>query len=426
MSAGIDYNMSNKPDNGEIYQFAKTETYWLNRIKDSPTITQPNKDLFLRFFQDCELGVTVGIKRRIFYAQRLVVIGSWTQKPFQDLQENDYRDFAIHIKSATISGSLRKGQPISAATRNIYRTTIKKLLRWMYDGDLPKPAKKWLADEHVSKRLTAESLPTAQEVQKLIDTARNPRDKCFISLLAELGGRISEVGRLRIKDVVFDRYGAKVSLLQSKTDAGHVRDLRIVAGVTYLRSWLSVHPKAQDPDCCLWVNLTGKAYGQRLSYPTFAKILIDLQKHAGLTKRINLKLFRHYRATQVSKMQGISQSVRNRLMGWSETSKMPSTYTHLSNSDVDDALLRSMGIKADAAEERERACPHCQSKNPAGLDKCVQCGLPTTLAAAVSYDQSSEDRIKALEAQVAAFNENSLALLKKWDTPKGRALLAEA
>ena len=42
--------------------------------------------------------------------------------------------------------------------------------------------------------------------------AVQPRDKAFISMLYELGARIGEIGNLRVKDVVKDKYSFIVNL----------------------------------------------------------------------------------------------------------------------------------------------------------------------------------------------------------------------
>jgi integrase len=46
-------------------------------------------------------------------------------------------------------------------------------------------------------------LPTEEEIQKLVEACDNPRDRTFIMTLYESGGRIGEIGSLRIKDVEF-------------------------------------------------------------------------------------------------------------------------------------------------------------------------------------------------------------------------------
>ena len=56
------------------------------------------------------------------------------------------------------------------------------------------------------------------QINKMIRQCRDERDRAFISVLYESGCRISEIGILRIKDISFDRYGARISI-SGKTGA---------------------------------------------------------------------------------------------------------------------------------------------------------------------------------------------------------------
>jgi integrase/recombinase XerD len=49
----------------------------------------------------------------------------------------------------------------------------------------------------------SEALFTEEDVGKLIEAAKYPCDRAFISLLFESGCRIGEVGDLRRKDIIF-------------------------------------------------------------------------------------------------------------------------------------------------------------------------------------------------------------------------------
>ena len=67
-----------------------------------------------------------------------------------------------------------------------------------------------------------EELLTEEEIQKMISSCANLRDRALVSVLYESGCRIGEIGNLRIKDVLFDEYGAKIDVL-GKTGARRVR-----------------------------------------------------------------------------------------------------------------------------------------------------------------------------------------------------------
>ena len=92
------------------------------------------------------------------------------------------------------------------------------------------------------------------EVQLLIDTAMNKRDKAIIALLWDIGTRIGEAGNLRIKDVKHDEIGISI-LVTGKTGQ---RRVRAVWSVDYLKDWMNEHPGKNDLDALLWFKLGKK------------------------------------------------------------------------------------------------------------------------------------------------------------------------
>jgi len=84
-----------------------------------------------------------------------------------------------------------------------------------------------------------EELLTEEEIKRMIEVANHPRDKAIIAVLYDTGTRIGEMGSLKIKHIVFDQYGA-ILTVNGKTG---MRRVRIIFSVPYLASWLDIHPQ---------------------------------------------------------------------------------------------------------------------------------------------------------------------------------------
>jgi site-specific recombinase XerD len=76
----------------------------------------------------------------------------------------------------------------------------------------------------------------------------------------------------------------------------------------------------------------------------------DSLKKAGLNKRVYTHLLRHTRATELASI--LTEAQMKELLGWTQSSDMPSVYVHLSGRDVDSAFLKAHGI-IPSSEEKE-------------------------------------------------------------------------
>ncbi len=155
------------------------------------------------------------------------------------------------------------------------------------------------------KKLPNEVL-TEDEVKRMIDAAENLRDKAMIAVLYESGTRRGEFMNLRIRDVVFDDYGAVIKV-KGKTGE---RRIRLVSSVPYLLRYIDVHPQKDDPNAHLWVKMGYPGKGEPVNYNTFSAQLKKIAKKAGIKKRIHMHLFRHSRATILGKLSYRGSDVR--------------------------------------------------------------------------------------------------------------------
>jgi len=70
---------------------------------------------------------------------------------------------------------------------------------------------------------------------------------------------------------------------------------------------------------------------------------------------------------------------------------MLSTYTHVSESQVRDALLQQQGVEIPDARPAQplkaTQCPKCHYTNAPGIKYCGECGQPLTEEAAKSFEE---------------------------------------
>jgi integrase len=252
---------------------------------------------------------------------------------------------------------------------------------------------KWIK---ISMKLNASKLPeellSEDEVKRMIEAADHPRDKAIIAVLYDTGTRIGEMGSLKLKHVVFDQYGA-ILTVSGKTG---MRRVRIIFSVPYLAAWIDIHPFKDKSDAYLWIMIRGKGSGQQLQYAAFRKIVKTVAAKAEIKKRVYNHLFRHSRSTELA--QHLTESQLEEHFGWIPGSDMPRTYVHLSGKQIDDALLRVYGIKkADSMipELTSKECPRCEKINGPTSKFCSRCGMAMNLES-VKEIQEYEQKLPEL------------------------------
>lgn len=360
-----------------IHDADKCLEYWKKRIRESKGMLAENKKLVFEFLDYCA-SEGLGAHRRGIYAQRLIQLGELFKEGFKDASEQEIRRVVAIIE----------GMDRAPATKQIMKIALKKFYRWLNgDEELPKKVK-WIKTRiKQSEQKLPEDLLTFEEVQHLISETANPRDRAFIACLYESGCRIGEIAGIRIKDVSFDKYGARVQVT-GKTGA---RQVRLIYGINFLEGWLAVHPRRQDPNAFVWFSLTGSHRGELMNYASLRKLIRDAAERAGIKKRVNPHSFRHARSTQLARM-GLSESQLDASQGWVQGSGMPKIYLHLSGKDSDDAILSAYGlVEKKDAEVVKLQCVRCKKENALQNKFCVDCGLPLSLNAAVEVEDDNKE-----------------------------------
>src|SRR3989344_1712454 len=132
-----------------------------------------------------------------------------------------------------------------------------------------------------NKTKLPEELVTEEEVKKMISVADKPRDRALLAALYESGCRIYELLTIRMKHVVFDKYGATISV-SGKTGS---RRVRLVFAVGYLQDWLNKHPYNEDPESFVWIK--GASSHELVGYARVRDVLKELAERAKVKKKVN-------------------------------------------------------------------------------------------------------------------------------------------
>ena len=299
----------------------------IDSLKDSE-ISETNKKLILNFVNYC-FSEGIGEHRALKYLSTLKIVAKSIFTDFDKATEDEIRAYVGSIERSALSDW----------TKHDYKVSLKKFYKWLNGGEEPLKVRWIKTTLKKHDRKLPEDMLKEEEVELMIDTALNKRDKAIIALLWDIGARIGEIGNLRVKDIKFDDIGISI-LVNGKTGP---RRVRAVWSVNYLKDWLKDHPNQKNPEAPLWFNFAKKTEKlEAMQYGAIRMQLNKISKKAGISKKIHPHLFRHSRCTHMASY--LTEAQMNVYFGWVQGSDMPSIYVHLSGRDVDDVILKANGV----------------------------------------------------------------------------------
>lgn len=314
------------------------------------------------------------------------------------------------ITDKTTLAYLRSLKPknYSESTLYQYRAVLKKFLSTIN----PEQAR---GIKLKVKRREPPIILSPEEIERLIEACRNPRDRALISFLYESGCRKSEMLSIRIENVVFTEFGATVTIPKGKTGS---RTIPIVYSASYLRQWVDCHPTKEISDplfCSLQCPFA------QFSFSGLSHLMRTLKQRTGIKKDLYPHLFRHSRASHLANK--FTEQQLKQFLGWTAGSNMAAVYVHLSQRDIEDAVLNMHGIESPLKAKdnfKVGRCPRCHQVNPETQKFCGTCGMPLHDAAREQIERDSAtidleilnaaivnpDILKALAERVAELQNN--------------------
>lgn len=318
-----------------------------------------NKSTIIEFYNYCLAeGLSPGKLSR--YIDDLITMDKWFGKKFETCNKKDVERLIARLETSEYAEWTKYG----------FKVIVRKFFKWLRNSEELPEEVKWirLRMKNSARRLPEELL-TETEVRLLIEHSEKARDRAIIASLYESGCRICELLNLKIKHLIFDKYGA-VATVSGKTGS---RRTRLIFSVQYIQEWLNNHPRKDNVDSYLFV----KGDGEIMGYNRVKDILQLSAKKAGIKKKVNPHNFRHSRATYLA--NHLTEAQLKSLFGWAQSSKMASVYIHLSGKEVDSTLLKMHGIEIVEDDPKEKlsfqTCLRCKTKNEATNKFCKLCGF---------------------------------------------------
>ena len=338
-------------------------------------ISEENKKIILDFLQK-RRQESISFRRLERYENVLSIFAQQIKINLFKVTEKELREFIEWLDNKS---------NFKAWTKCTFKTILKTFYKYYNNGELPKRCKFIKLNRNKLNKKLPSDIWTEEEINKLIDSTREPFWKAFISLGYESGARIGELKNLKIRDIEFTNFGMKVKL-SGKTGE---RIVPLVKCVPYISVYLKLHPKRNDPNAWLWIRTNGR----RIGYQGIRYQLRELAKRAGIKKKIYPHLLRHSRATELA--NHLTESQLKQYFGWTQDSRMASTYIHLSGRDIDNAVLSIYGLSKKKEEEIQNGlpvkCPRCNFPNEHNAQFCSNCGLALDTKTAIEEQEKEKE-----------------------------------
>lgn len=353
------------------------------QIKQSEMLEE-NREKILEYKRDMEVQdlSSARIYKLLVYLKK---IAEHIDFKFENADIEDLKDLVSWVNQRDLADS----------TKIDYKTIIKQFFKWMNDGEYPDCVKFIKTTRKRSNDTLPEDILNEKDIENLIDSATNSRDEALISILWETGARIGELIDLEVGDLKDHQHGKKI-IIEGKTGA---RRLPLISSVPHLQKWLNNHPRSDESDAPLWVNLptANNNAGKKVSYRTILKRLNITKERAEIDKPINPHHFRHSRATYLASK--FTESQLCEWFGWVQGSDRPATYVHMSGRDIDGDYARLHGRESKKEKEKSELapvdCPRCGEKNEPKASFCQNCGQSLEMDAQEKIEEGEEiaDRI---------------------------------
>lgn len=346
----------------DIHNYKRRLETTLKQVENSE-ISKKNQNNILEFHNFC-FSEGIGMAKIQRYIYDLKKLAEMLKKDFTSCKKEDIQNLMALLEKTSYSHNTKRG----------FRVALKKFFKWLKKiddkGVYPEEVR-WISTTgRENHHRLPEDLLIEEEVVEMIKNTESLRDRAFIACLYESGCRVSELLTIKVKNISFDEYGAKITVF-GKTGS---RRVRLISSSPYIQAWLNKHQKADDPESPVWI---GEYKGKIVSYTRIREILSNIAKKAGIKKRVNPHSFRHARATFLS--NHLTESQLKEVFGWTQASKMAAIYVHLSGRDTDEALLKVNGIKINKETEEQKfksqKCPRCNTNNESTNKFCKLCGF---------------------------------------------------
>lgn len=310
---------------GDIYANYDRIDRTFQKLEESQ-LSEPNKEVLKEFVENL-MAENLSDHKIYRYIQTFRVLGHEIDFRLVDAEKKDLIRLVGKINQNNI-----EGKDYSPQSKLELKKAIKKFYKWHEETEHPDKLEFMSMNIKASnrKKIDASKLPTYSDVQNIVETAENPRDKAMFMLLWESGARAGELLQLDWSDIREDGDFYRVDL-DGKTGQ---RTVPVVESIPHLDRWESFQ-QDREP---VFTSFQG---GSRCQYRAVYKQLKEVGERAGIERKTNPHAFRKSRATYLAS-EGANVFQLMEFFGWkkAETAK---TYVRLAKSDVD-KLVRDVHL----------------------------------------------------------------------------------
>jgi integrase/recombinase XerD len=273
---------------GRMGLFDELQVYDILEKRGKHNPDQATLDVLRKFERRLELkDFSVHSKKMYrFFAVKFI---EFLNKPLKETQKENVEDFILYLKRSGRTGSIYFASSV-----------IKTLLRLAgradhAEIDLPK------------KDDTKVTFLQQEDIQALIDSTSNLRDKCILEFMYFAGLRVSEVVKMKKDQInLTTKYG-----MVRGGKGGKDRKIKILSD-TCIQDLKSYLDSRKDNSDYLFV----KKNGTPLTTAAIQKLVRTCKQKAGINKRVTPHVFRHSFATHLLD-QGEDIRVIQELLGHS-------------------------------------------------------------------------------------------------------------
>lgn len=223
---------------------ATTLESYCQKIKTSEFLCDANRQALFDYHKNNVIA-GLAVPTQLKHIQAMYHLAKQVKdKPLIDLDKKEIENLVFQIRST----------PRSLATKHKYIVCLRKFYKWANGGTYPEKVGWVHSSISKNNQKLPEDLLTLEEVKHLINSCENDRDRCFISLLNELGCRIGEILPIKIKNLVQEEQFYRITLQKSKTKP---RSLKVIDSAPYIGRWLNKHP-TKKPDDLFFTGIGSK------------------------------------------------------------------------------------------------------------------------------------------------------------------------
>lgn len=232
-------------------------------------------------------------------------------------------------------------------TKNDIKKFLKKFIKWYYkDLEMIEDIKQVSMNKAFNhEKINESTLVKPEEIKALLKSTDSLKWRAIITLLSESACRPQELRSLKWKDIKFTDDGADITLFSEKKR--EARTIPIKDCVIHLKRWKQEYITEVRPEHYVFpYKNPNKEMCADILNRQFKRFCIK----AGI-REINPYMFRHTKLTFM--YNKLPEQIVKKFAGHSKSSKMMEIYSHISNKDVKDTILKEIYNIKELTEEQK-------------------------------------------------------------------------